>query len=116
MKKQLLEQSKRAFFGVGNEKYEKPKPPQSEMEAMDVFYGIQDQKKKGEMFGNPIPGYSGVNRRIQADNVFGMTYAESRRRAMESQMRIDLDKGETLKTTQKFIPEHQRARESEFYF
>ena len=23
--------------------------------------------------GEPIPGYSGVNRRIQADNVFGMT-------------------------------------------
>ena len=34
-----------------------------------------------EKLGEPIPGYSGVNRRISADNVFGMTYAEARKMA-----------------------------------
>jgi len=39
--------------------------------------------------GEPIPGYSGVNRRVQADNVFGMTYAEARRMAGESLSKIN---------------------------
>lgn len=65
---------------------------------MNVFYGVEN-KKRAENLGEPIPGYSGVNRRIQADNVFGMTYAEARRRAMESQNRIDTDKADTLKMT-----------------
>lgn len=51
---------------------------------MNVFYGYEDKKNTAPKLGDPIPGYSGVNRRVQADNVFGMTYAEARRRAMES--------------------------------
>lgn len=46
-----------------------------------MFYGIEDPKNQAPKIGDPIPGYSGVNRRVQADNVFGMTYAEARRRA-----------------------------------
>ena len=34
--------------------------------------------------GEPIPGYSGVSRRVQADNIFGMTFSEARRMAVES--------------------------------
>ena len=52
--------------------------------------------------GEPIPGYSGVNRRIQADNVFGMTYAEARRMAGESLNKIQQEKSETLKETSKW--------------
>jgi len=51
--------------------------------AAAVFYGVDD-KSKGIGLGQPIPGYSGVNRRIEADNVFGMTYAEALRKADES--------------------------------
>jgi hypothetical protein len=58
--------------------------------------------------GEPIPGYSGVNRRVQADNVFGMTYAEARKMAGESLAKIDAEKSETLKETSKWVPEHQR--------
>ena len=58
--------------------------------------------------GEPIPGYSGVNRRVQADNVFGMTYAEARRMAGESLNKIDQEKSETLRETSKWIPDHQR--------
>ena len=66
--------------------------------------------------GEPIPGYSGVNRRVQADNVFGMTYAEARRRAMESQNRIDEEKGETLKMTSTFVPEYMRPKQEDNYY
>lgn len=66
--------------------------------AAAIFYGV-DQKAKGLALGCPIPGYSGVNRRVEADNVFGMTYAEALRKADESQGRIQAEKGDTLKAT-----------------
>lgn len=56
---------------------------QNEDGALAVFFGV-DENKKGLALGEPIPGYSGHNRRVEADNVFGMTYAEARRRAQES--------------------------------
>lgn len=63
-------------------------PSQTELEAMDQFYGM-DAAKKGQQLGQPIPGYSGTNRRIDADNLFGMTYAEARNAADQSQSNID---------------------------
>ena len=54
--------------------------------AQAAFYGVEskDNSKQVKQLGEPIPGYSGCNRRIQADNVFGMTYTEARRMAQES--------------------------------
>ncbi len=66
---------------------------------MNVFYGVEQDKNQALPLGDPIPGYSGVNRRIQSDNIFGMTYAEARKKAIDSQGRIDGDKGDTLKMT-----------------
>lgn len=77
------------FFGVTNDKtFSNSKPSQTEEDALKVFYGVEEPKNQAPKNGDPIPGYSGVNRRVQADNVFGMTYAEARRRAQESQNRI----------------------------
>ena len=74
-----------AFFGVKHgQTQSKGATEQSEEDALNVFYGYEDKKNQAAKLGDPIPGYSGVNRRVQADNVFGMTYAEARRRAMES--------------------------------
>ena len=83
---------------------------QSGSQATAAFYGIDEVKKEKlvEKLGEPVPGYSGVNRRIQADNVFGMTYAEARRMAGESLNKIDAEKSETLRETSKWVPEHQR--------
>jgi hypothetical protein len=83
---------------------------------MNIFYGYEEKKNQALKLGDPIPGYSGVNRRVQADNVFGMTYAEARRRAMESQNRIDDEKGETLKMTSTFVPEYLRPKQEEGYY
>ena len=58
--------------------------------------------------GGPIPGYSGISRRVQADNIFGMTFNEARKMAVESQKRINEEKDETLNETLKWIPEDQR--------
>ena len=56
---------------------------QTEGQAMDEFFAIEEQAK-GLQHGKPIPGYAGTNRRIQADNLFGMTYAEARAAAAQS--------------------------------
>lgn len=77
---------------------------------MRIFYGIEAQKNQAPPLGEPIPGYSGVNRRIQADNIFGMTYAEARRRAMESQGRIDNDKGDTIKMNSTYVPDYIKPK------
>lgn len=60
--------------------------------------------------GNPIPGYSGHNRRIEADNIFGATYQAARSNAVDSNVRIDYEKGETLRNTAKFMPSYEQAR------
>ena len=79
---------------------------QSAEAAMNVFFG-EDAPKKGMMVGSPIPGYSGSNRRIGADNLFGMTYAEARNAAGQSQANIDNEKGNTLLATSKFVPAYE---------
>jgi predicted choloylglycine hydrolase len=73
---------------------------------MNVFFG-SDPKVTGQMVGVPIPGYSGANRRIGADNLFGMTYAEARNAACQSQSNIDNEKGNTLIQTSKFVPSYE---------
>ena len=83
---------------------------------MKVFFGVEEKQNKAIDLGAPIPGYSGFNRRTQADNVFGMTYAEAKRRAQESQNRIEQEKGVTLKTTSGFVPEYKRPKEDEYAF
>ena len=79
---------------------------------MNCFFGIDETKPAQTVpkLGEPIPGYSGVNRRVQADNVFGMTYAEARRMAQESMNRIEHEKSETLRETSKWVPENERIR------
>jgi len=54
--------------------------------------------------GNPIPGYTGVSRRVVADNIFGVTYAEGRRKGDESDNNINHDKLNNFKTQSKMVP------------
>ena len=83
---------------------------------MQVFFGVEQPQHQAPPLGEPIPGYSGFNRRVQADNVFGMTYAEARKKAMESQNRIDQDKGETLKMTQTFVPDYRTTKKDDNFY
>ena len=48
---------------------------------MGVQHSIQELHP--ELKFNPIPGYMGVNRSIVSENIFGMTYKNSLRKAEE---------------------------------
>ena len=54
--------------------------------------------------GEPIPGYAGVNQRIGADNIFGYTYADARKKAKDSLSRVDKDRADQLRATSGFEP------------
>jgi hypothetical protein len=110
---QHLQRNKNAFYDHNpNEKTIRNKvTPQSEKDAMNNFFAVEEKQEL--KIGAPIPGYSGVNRRVGADNVFGMTYAEARRRAGESQNKITGEKGETLKMNSTFVPAYNRPHDDE---
>ena len=74
----------------------------------DPAEAVTVDENKARSLGDPIPGYSGISRRVQADNIFGMTFNEARRMAIESQRRINEEKDETLAETSKWVPEDQR--------
>jgi hypothetical protein len=52
--------------------------------------------------GDPLPGYGGTNRRIHADNLFAMTYGDSKRKANDSQKKVEGYQSELLKKTAVF--------------
>ena len=54
--------------------------------------------------GQPLPGYTGVSRRVVADNVFGATYADARKKAQESLESIHYDKQNNLLSQSATIP------------
>ncbi len=60
--------------------------------------------------GNPLPGYGGTNRRVQADNVFGLTYGDSQKKASESQHKVEEFQSELLKKTSAYKPGYKWAQ------
>jgi hypothetical protein len=59
-----FEKAKETFFGVKDCTITKPPPEESYDDALKVFYGIEEPKNQAPKIGVPIPGYSGVNRRV----------------------------------------------------
>ena len=57
--------------------------------------------------GTPLPGYMGSNRRVQADNLFGLTYGDSKRKANESQKKVEEFQSESLKKTAPYKPSYK---------
>ena len=53
---------------------------------------------------NPVTGYGGFNERIAADNIFGLTYADSKEKARESLRKVKMSEQDTLKKTSVFQP------------
>ena len=52
----------------------------------------QGQQPEVMRIGEPIPGYTGMNRRMVADNVFGLTYANARRASQQSQNVVESER------------------------
>lgn len=110
------EKNKTAFYECDSKRQatQRAKCPQSKDAAMKEFFGVPETKQPEPIV--PIPGYSGVSRRVTADNVFGMTYAEARRCADDSMKKINEEKGDTLKENSKFVAEYNRpSAEDEFW-
>ena len=98
-----------AFFQSSVDGSFKAQPAGQSLEAAtDIFHGVEP-RKRGLDLGNPIPGYSGTNRRFDADNIFGTTYQGARVNAVDSNNRIEFEKGETLKQTAQFMPKYAAA-------
>lgn len=51
---------------------------------------------------NPIPGYQGVNRTLISENIFGLTYANSRKKADETLKKINEERSAQLLKSSKF--------------
>jgi len=103
-----------AFYNNGTSDFQINKGEDQSMDAAnEVFFGVET-KKRGLALGKPIPGYSGTNQRVEADNIFGMTYANAKQFAEGSNSRIASEKGETLRHTAKFMPTYQAARSNAY--
>jgi hypothetical protein len=73
-------------------------PPDNFNESNNAYWGVQKevQEVHPELKYDPIPGYQGTNRAIVAENIFGMTYKNSVRRADELLDKIKQRKAEQL--------------------
>ena len=61
-----------------------------------IFYFTLDMKFQ------PIPGYQGCNRSIIPENIYGMTYSNSRKRAEDLITKINEEKADQLYRSTKF--------------
>jgi len=50
----------------------------------------------------PIPGYQGWNRSINSENIYGLTYENSRQKGAEFLKKINLERAEQLMKSSKF--------------
>jgi len=73
-------------------------------DAAKAFFGERIVEKGPHRIGNPIPGYTGVSKRVNADNIFGATYAEARRKGEESHSNISDDKLNNFMRQSKMVP------------
>ena len=73
-------------------------PPENFDESNNAYWGVQKevQELHPELKYDPIPGYQGTNRAIVAENIFGMTYKNSVRRADELLDKIKRSNAEQL--------------------
>ena len=74
------------------------KPPADFNKSNMAYWGVQHsvQDEHPELKYDPIPGYQGMNRAVYAENIFGMTYKNSIRRAAELLDKIKEDKAQQL--------------------
>ena len=54
--------------------------------------------------GTPLPGYTGVIKRVTASNIFGQTYANSMRTARQDEDNINKDRRYNIENQTSQIP------------
>ena len=99
--------AKKNFFGEGNIPVEEPKQDTDFAANTLKFFG-NDKRNKPLRHGEPIPGYTGFLRRVVADNIFGVTYAQSRTNALSEFKDQKKEKAGVLQERAAFVPEYRR--------
>jgi len=90
--------------GFGKTTLSQPKKENTFNDSSKLFYGGSLEEKGPHRIGNPIPGYTGVSKRVVADNIFGCTYAEARKRGDDSHTNISHEKLNNFKTQSQMAP------------
>ena len=72
--------------------------PENFPQSTESFWGVNKEPKElnKDMNFQPIPGYQGWNKSVVSENIYGMPYAQSRRKADEILNKINKEKAETL--------------------
>ena len=96
-----------AFYGNKTIE-EEVKPVENNFAANTAKFFGKEKVDKPIKHGKPIPGYTGFLKRVVADNVFGVTYAQSRKNALSEFKEQKNEKSEVLKDRAVFIPEYRR--------
>jgi len=90
--------------GFGKTSFTESKRENTLGDSSKLFYGESLEEKGPHRIGKPIPGYTGVSRRVVADNIFGCTYAEARKKGGESHDNVSHDKLNNFKTQSQMAP------------
>ena len=99
--------NQKAFFENGNDMALDRRPAnQSYAAAVNVFHG-NDEKPRGQVFEAPIPGYSGHTQRLEADCIFGQTFANAMDQGSKSIHRIKDERAETVKKATNKFPNYK---------
>ena len=80
------------------------KPPENFGLSNENFWGVNKESKElyNDMILKPIPGYQGMNRSVYSENIYGLSYAQSRRKADEILNKINIEKAQTLLKSSKY--------------
>jgi hypothetical protein len=93
------------FYSTQTKKEKEDTKKEEDIEqSTKAFYGDFQDEKKVVKKGDPIPGYTGVSRRVVADNVFGATYAASRQKGQNSLDTINVEKSVNLQKQGTSVP------------
>jgi Protein of unknown function (DUF2475) len=102
-----FKRSLNAFYGEGKVPEQQTNVENDYATNTSKFFG-REKKDKPIKNGEPIPGYTGYLRRVVADNIFGVTYAQSRKNALSEFKEQKSEKAEVLKDRAVFVPEYRR--------
>ncbi|CAG9327207.1 unnamed protein product [Blepharisma stoltei] len=96
-----------AFFGDSKVNFQDNNKGDDLQTTAEIFFG-REQQEEPIKHGEPIPGYTGVSRRVAADNIFGLTYAQSRASAHDGLSELKQEQKEILNQRANFVPDYRK--------
>ncbi|KAM3141900.1 hypothetical protein pb186bvf_005986 [Paramecium bursaria] len=75
--------------------------------SQQKFYGDNGGKEPLRL-GTPLPGYTGAQKRVVAANIFGQTFANARKSAIDDNQKIQEERKNNFKTQANLVPALKR--------